>query len=118
MVSFDTARSLEEAFCFATEVNLATLSELCLTKKTARSKINRQRGICLGMLLTCRRQWVTAGNVDWGCYPRQNFPRVSELIANKEREDIEGALDHSIRVWSGRSQVAVDVATLPVARTG
>ena len=116
MVNFDTARSLEEAFCFATEVNLATLSVLCMTKKTSRSKIDRQRGICLGMIRTCKRRWVAVGNVEWGTRPHLNFPRLSELMANQEPEDIMGALDRLIRTWSGPGPVAA--ATPLAARTG
>lgn len=117
MVNFETAHSLEEAFVYATEVDLATLCELCMARKTPHRKIERQRSICLGMLRICRRAWVTAGHVDWGHSRQQrNFPRVSELIANKEPEAIEGALDRLILTWGGHAPAAS--APLLVARTG
>ena len=45
--------SVEEAFTYYTEVNLATLGELAMLKSTSASRLKRQSKICLGMLYQC-----------------------------------------------------------------
>lgn len=49
-------------YVWATEVNLATLDELCCLKSTSKSRIERQRSICLKMLQVCHEH---ASEIPW-----------------------------------------------------
>jgi len=105
-------RNLTEAYVYATEVQLATLSELVALKATSQSRIARHRAICLGMLRWCASALVDHDAVDWGTPETRAFPRVSAIL---ESGDIERALDALVdersRPASGRA------ATLPPPRT-
>ena len=76
---------LLEAYLWATEVNLATLSELAYLKSSSKSRINRQKSICTKMLQVCQEygseiEWHGWNEVQVG---RQSCSRVKELLATE-----------------------------------
>lgn len=99
MINFKNVRSLEDAFAYATEVNLATLEELLMIKKSSKSKVRRQRGICIGMLEICASSLVTGGKIDWGHELHPNFPRVSKILNPAESGSCEERLDRLTHGW-------------------
>jgi hypothetical protein len=113
MTTFRNVRSLEEAFAYATEVNLATLEELLMVKKSSKSKVRRQRGICLGMLEICASSLVTGGKIDWGHEFHPNFPRVSKILSATESGSCEERLDRFTRGWSEPASPPNAVAATP-----
>ena len=94
-----TFRNLEEAYVYATEVNMATLDELAMLKSTSNYRLRRQRDICFKMLYICQSRLVDDAKVDWGTeFHRMNYPRVSEILkdAKTESEGLGGALDRHV----------------------
>ena len=66
---------LEDAYAYATECNLATLSELNDIKSSSKSRIGRQVRICAQMLEVCRHidekiDWRPAGDAGSSRYLR------------------------------------------------
>lgn len=100
-VNFETAQTLDEAFVYATDVNLATLEDLLMVKKTSKSKVRRQRSICLSMLKVCGSALLNSTQVRWGYDTHKEFSRVSDLLGSSEPEAIEGALDRYIFMVQG-----------------
>jgi len=96
IVNFETAQTLDEAFVYATDVNLATLADLLMIKKTSKSKVQRQRNICLSMLKICSSPLLSSSQVRWAHGPHTEFSRVSKMLGSSEPEGIEGALDRFI----------------------
>lgn len=100
--------SIENEYARATEVNLATLEELCYLKSSSKSRISRQQSICLRMLNVCAavvRDGEIAGEttMDFGAVDQwhpngRNYTRVNELLktAKSEPEGMEGALQRHI----------------------
>jgi hypothetical protein len=104
MINFESVQSLDEAFVNATEVNLATLEELLMVKKTSQSKVRRQRSICLSMLKICASALLNDTQVRWRHGPHKEFGRVSALLRSSEPEAIEGALDRFILEVQGAAR--------------
>jgi hypothetical protein len=73
---------LDEYVC-ATEINLATLSELCGIKSSSKCRIDRQKSICLKMLQVCQEY---ASEIKWHGYDGFNVghkgvcPRVKKML--------------------------------------
>jgi len=86
-------QSVDEAFVWATEVNLATLEDLALLKKQSKSRIRRQQSICLEMLKLCASSLLNGHAVRWVQGPCKNFGRVSRLLVDSDPKAIEAALD-------------------------
>jgi len=71
---------LEDEYAWATEIQLATLSGICMVKRSALSEITRQRNIAERMLTTCRAH---ANNITWMRGQRQEFGRVQDILGDK-----------------------------------
>ena len=79
---------LENEYAYACEVNLATLEELCLLKSSSKSRIARQRSICLTMLRVCSAIQdgpEAQGRIDFGTedtwHPNgRKYTRVNKLL--------------------------------------
>lgn len=99
-MNFETAQNLDEAFVNATEVNLATLEDLLMLRKTSKSRVQRQRSICFSMLKICASKLLASSQVRWTYNGSQReFPRVSDMLANSDPAAIERALElHILKV--------------------
>ncbi len=88
-------KTLATAYVEATERNLATLEELAMLKSSSKSRVNRQRDICLKMLLTCV---PLKDSVDWsqGMWDERltKFSRTRNLLA---AIDLKQGLDTFIK---------------------
>jgi hypothetical protein len=93
-----THRNLDEAYLYATEVNLATLEELCSLASSSQSRIKRQRSICLDMLSICDSTMVGKLPGIWGTERQPSFPRLQRLLADAkcQPEGLIGAIDGHI----------------------
>jgi hypothetical protein len=82
---------IEQEYAYATEINLATLEELVSLKSSSKSRVERQRGICLRMLHVCK---AVEAHLDFRAHGCRS-PRVGKLLeaAKSIPEGIEGALD-------------------------
>jgi len=101
-------KSIENEYAYSTEVDLATLEELCYLKSSSKSRISRQQSICLRMLNVCAavvRDGETAGEtfIDFGSIDKwhpegRNYQRVYRLLqaAKSEPEGMEGALQRHV----------------------
>mgnify|MGYP000750366674 CR=1 FL=1 len=85
--------TLVNDFAYATECNLATLGELLGIKSSSKSRINRQRGICLTML---QALFKYRPEIDWGGSYHPNYSRVQEILAATTPLEVEQALDAHI----------------------
>lgn len=94
-----TPRSLDEAYLYATEVNLATLDEIWMLGSSSNARKGRQRGICLGMLEICQSTMVSKEPSLWGSDLHPHFSRVQRYLeaAKSHPEGLEGALDAQLQ---------------------
>ena len=87
-------RDLATKYAVATEWNLATLEELNILKGTSKSRIARQRGICIRMLGECRSYM---DQIDWryeGTSSRTALRAYQVLqAAKKPAMGLDSALD-------------------------
>lgn len=67
--------ALIDDYYVATEWNLATLEELASLSSSSRSRIQRQRQICIEMLYVCRQH-----EADLGAIQAVRSPRVREIL--------------------------------------
>ena len=93
-------QNLEEAYVYATEVQLVQLREIALRGDSSVDPLSRQRAICLGMLRWCASILVDQSLVDWGTQQRPSFPYVSEVLAGDSVEWIERTADAERRYSS------------------
>lgn len=101
-------KQLLDEYVYATEVNLATLSELAELKSTAKYRLARQRSICHKMLQVCQEfaseiEWHGPTEVSIG--RKGSCSRVKEMLENakSEPEGLAGALDRYIDYCKGSS---------------
>ncbi len=92
-------RSLDEAYLYATEVNLATLDEVWMLASSSVARKSRQRNICLGMLEICQSNMVSKDPGLWGSEQHKHFGRVQRYLdeAKIHPEGLEGALDSQLQ---------------------
>lgn len=92
-------RSLDEAYLYATEVNLATLDEIWMLASSSQSRKSRQRNICLGMLEICQSSMVSKDPGIWGSEHHKPFGRVERYLeeAKAHPEGLAGALDQQLQ---------------------
>lgn len=93
-----TDMKIEQEYLYATDCQLATLDQMAERKRTSKSDVSRQRGICRKMLQVCQEidpvivqpARYTATGPHWG--------RVNKILeaARKEPEGLVGALDRYI----------------------
>lgn len=81
-------KSLANDMAWATECNLATLSDLLSVKRTSKSKITRQTNICLKMLETCLEHRAL---ITWGHAWRDHFGRVQEILEAADASNLSDA---------------------------
>lgn len=84
---------LEDEYAYATECQLATLSQLCMVTRSALSEITRQRGIAEHMLKVCQEH---ASEITWERGPWRDFGRVREILD----EAREHGLPHALTRWT------------------
>ena len=88
-----TTGKLCDEYAWATEVQLATLSGLLMTKRTSQREITRQTDISLHMLMVCRQHHK---EIAWTHGPQHLYGRVSSLFLDAFTEDtcdMPGALE-------------------------
>jgi hypothetical protein len=71
-----------EALCYATECQLATLSEVCATKKYSLSDRRRHMAITKMMAEACRQHAVEEMMTDSKRFAK-NYPRVHKALAGE-----------------------------------
>jgi hypothetical protein len=70
-------RTIQEAFAYYTECQLATVEKLRSVKKTAQSELRRQQNIADGMVAYCR-SWVTVADAE-----RATAVRLAKLLGDR-----------------------------------
>lgn len=95
---------LEDEYAYATECQLATLSGLCMVKKSALSEITRHRNIAEHMLKVCQEH---ASEITWEYGIRRDFGRVREIL-DEARE--HGDLPHALTRWTLTQFIGTDGA--------
>jgi hypothetical protein len=89
---------LEDAYAYATECNLATLSELHDIKSSSKSRIGRQTRICAQMLEVCRH---IDEKIDWrpvGDAGSSRYLRTYELLQTglSTKTQFEAAIEKAL----------------------
>ncbi len=85
--------TLANAFVYAAECTLATLDELLGIRSTSKSRISRQRGICLTMLKALHPH---RESIDWGGEYAPYYSRVHKILGTDSLKDVEAHLDAHI----------------------
>lgn len=84
--------SLVNGLAESAEWNLATLDELVYLKSSSKSRINRQRNICMKMLEKCRPPEVYE-KINWGHELRPKYTRVQAVLADVSKGTLNGGSD-------------------------
>lgn len=90
--------TLPNEFAWAAECNMATLDDLLSRKRSSRSSIKRQAGICLRMIVMLNHHY---DEIQWTSGLRGNFGRVHDLILAIRASSPEKAMeDYVTRIQS------------------
>lgn len=80
---------LEDEYAWATECQLATLSGVCMVKRSALHEITRQRNIAEHMLKICQEH---SSEITWEYGVRREFGRVQEILDWAKERGLHDAL--------------------------